>query len=239
MNKIWQIINYNPADRHVYFLLLSSPVLLTIYRYFGAAKNFTQYFPSLLQSPTGEMHAVIFQFSVFFLLMFVLPLFYIKSYWKKPLRDFGFQKGDFRWGLFFVLIAVPAFVLPFTYAGSIQLPVQSEYPLAKVLLANHELLPVYLISYALFYYVAWEFFFRGFLLFGLAERFGGLNAILIQTISSCLVHIDKPAVEIIGSIPVGILFGIVALRTKSFWYVFLVHAAIGISTDLFIIFNHR
>ncbi|HLG33475.1 MAG TPA: CPBP family intramembrane glutamic endopeptidase [Bacteroidia bacterium] len=239
MKKIRQIINYNPADRHIYFLLISAPVLLTIYRYFGEAKDFNQYFPSLLQSASGEVYATILQFSGFFLLMFLFPVFYAKYIWKKPLKDFGMEAGDFRWGLLFALISIPVIVLPFSYAGSFQPTVQAEYPLSKTLLAHHELLPIYVISYSLFYYIAWEFFFRGFLLFGLAEKFGGVNAILIQTISSCLVHIDKPAVEIIGSIPVGILFGIVALRTKSFWYVFLVHAAIGISTDLFIIFNHR
>jgi membrane protease YdiL (CAAX protease family) len=59
---------------------------------------------------------------------------------------------------------------------------------------------------------------------------------MIQTISSCLIHLGKPESEIIGSIVVGILFGVIALRTRSIWYVFLIHAGIGVLTDLFIIF---
>jgi len=113
-----------------------------------------------------------------------------------------------------------------------------EYPLAKTLLADHSHFVFYEIIYVLFYYVAWEFFFRGFLLFGLKDRFGAVNAILIETISSTLIHIDKPEGEIIGAIVVGILFGMIALRSKSFWYVFLIHASIGVLLDYFIIFYH-
>ncbi|MBF0472368.1 MAG: CPBP family intramembrane metalloprotease, partial [Nitrospirae bacterium] len=63
------------------------------------------------------------------------------------------------------------------------------------------------------------------------------NAILIETISSCLIHIGKPPGETIGSIIVGVIFGLIALRTKSIWYVFILHAVIGVLTDIFIIFG--
>ena len=112
-----------------------------------------------------------------------------------------------------------------------------EYPLAKSLLSDQSNLLLYQSAYIIFYYFGWEFFFRGFLLFGLKDRFGDINAILIQTISSCLIHIGKPEGEILGSIIIGILFGIIALRTRSIWYVFLIHAAIGVFLDLFIIYG--
>jgi membrane protease YdiL (CAAX protease family) len=115
--------------------------------------------------------------------------------------------------------------------------IRNEYPLARILLSHHEWFFAYETAYVIFYYVAWEFFFRGFLLFGLKDRFGNMNAVLIQTISSCLVHIGKPESEIIGSLIVGIIFGAIALRTRSFWYVFILHAAIGVLTDYFIIFS--
>jgi len=114
--------------------------------------------------------------------------------------------------------------------------VRMEYPLAKIFLNDRQGLWFYELMYVVFYYVAWEFYFRGFLLFGLTERFGAVNAILIQTISSCLIHIGKPEGEIIGSIVVGILFGMIALRSRSIRYVFIIHAAIGVLTDIFIIY---
>ena len=167
--------------------------------------------------------------------MFVLPAIYVKWVMKRPLTDFGWGLGDVKYGAKW-LITIPLLVVPLIFIASKMPDLRSEYPLAKSLLGNQSSLLVYESAYVLFYYVAWEFFFRGFLLFGLRERYGDVAAVLIQTISSCLVHIDKPEGEIIGSIVVGILFGMIALRSKSIWYVFLIHASIGVLTDLFIIY---
>ena len=68
------------------------------------------------------------------------------------------------------------------------------------------------------------------------KKYGIVAAILIQTISSCLVHIDKPVGEILGSMPFGIAFGIVAINTRSIWVVLFLHALLGMLTDTLIIF---
>ncbi len=185
----------------------------------------------------GDLMARYWQFGVFFVLMFILPLLYMKFGMKQPLRDFGWGLGDIKYGLKW-LISIPVIVVPVIYLASKMPGMRVEYPLAKSLLTNQSHFVFYEIIYILFYYMAWEFFFRGFLLFGLKDRFGAVNAILIETISSTLVHIDKPEGEIIGAIVVGILFGMIALRSKSIWYVFLIHASIGVILDYFIIFYH-
>ncbi len=120
-------------------------------------------------------------------------------------------------------------------ASSIE-PVLGEYPLPRTLLVDQSMLLFYFFIYTFLYYLPWEFFYRGVLLFGLKGKYGVITAILIQTISSCLVHIDKPFVEILGSIPFGIAFGIIAYNSRSIWVVVLLHALLGIMTDIFIIF---
>ncbi|MBN2638006.1 MAG: CPBP family intramembrane metalloprotease [Bacteroidales bacterium] len=228
-------IVFEKKDIPVYVLLLSAPVLLTLYRYHGYPQYFYDYFPSAKTLVNGDILARYWQFAVFFVLMFILPALYIKFGLKKSLYDFGWGLGDVKYGAKW-LITIPFVVVPIIYLSSKMPDVRAEYPLAKSFLTNQHGLFTYELAYILLYYVAWEFFFRGFLLFGLRKRFGDINAILIQTISSCLVHIDKPEGEIIGSIFVGILFGIIALRSRSIWYVFLIHISIGVLTDLFIIY---
>ncbi|MBE0651214.1 MAG: CPBP family intramembrane metalloprotease [Bacteroidales bacterium] len=230
-------ITFEKKDIHVYVLLLSAPVLLTLYRYHGYPQFFYSYFPTYKTMPGGDLIARYWQFGVFFILMFILPLLYMKLGMKKPMRDFGWGLGDIKYGLTW-LIGIPLIVVPLIYIASKMPGMRVEYPLAKSLITDPSPFVVYEIIYVLFYYVAWEFFFRGFLLFGLKDRFGAVNAILIETISSTLVHIDKPEGEIIGAIVVGILFGMIALRSKSIWYVFLIHASIGVLLDYFIIFHH-
>ncbi len=233
--KLFGNIDFRKEDIHYYVMLLSAPVLLTLYRYHGYPEYFFQYFPQYAHAPEGDLYARIWQFGVFFFLMFVIPVLYIKGVMKASLKDFGWGLGDIKYGSKW-LITIPLLVVPLIYISSKMPDVRAEYPLAKSLLTDQSHLFVYELLYILLYYVAWEFFFRGFLLFGLKEKFGAFNAVLIQTISSCLVHIDKPEGEIIGSIFIGILFGLIALRSRSIWYVFLLHISIGVLTDLFIIY---
>ncbi len=217
-----------------YLLLLSAPVLLSIYRYYLYNDNFASYFPNFKNSPILDYYANIFQFIGFFVLMFIIPLLLVKFVFKENLGDYGLRFGNYQLGLKW-LLALPLIAIVLFFA--VKSPdISAEYPLAKSIITNHSLIISYEAAYLIFYYLAWEFFFRGFLIFGLAPKFGAMNAILIQTISSCLIHIGKPAGEILGSIVVGILFGIIAYKTKSIWYVLILHAAIGILTDLFLVF---
>lgn len=231
------MLDYTTKDVHYYILLLSAPILLTFYRYFSYPENIFKYFPSLLTSAEGTVMGYKWHFFGFFILMFLVPALHVFFFWRKSFDDLGWGLGDKKFGIKFTIITLIFMVLPVAYLGSSDLSVVSEYPLAKVLLTEKNLVWGYHLAYVLFYYVAWEFYFRGYLLFGLKEKYGAVAAILIQTISSCLIHIDKPFSEIFLSIPVGIFLGMVALRSRSFWYAFLVHATLGVLTDLFIIFK--
>lgn len=68
-----------------------------------------------------------------------------------------------------------------------------------------------------------EFLFRGYLLFSLEKEVGRIPAILLHAIPYMLVHIGKPPLEVPYSFFVGLLFGYMALKTKSIMPSFLVH----------------
>jgi membrane protease YdiL (CAAX protease family) len=88
----------------------------------------------------------------------------------------------------------------------------------------------YEIGYAL-YFLGWEYFFRGFLTLGLYDKFG-FNAVLVSNIPFVLLHSGKPLPEAVGSILGGLVLGVIAIRTRSFWYGFFLHGAIAVSMDL-------
>ena len=70
--------------------------------------------------------------------------------------------------------------------------------------------------------VGWEFFFRGWILFGYARKFGP-EALWLQAVPFALAHIGKPEIETLSTIFGGFAFGWVAWRTRSFLYPFLIH----------------
>jgi membrane protease YdiL (CAAX protease family) len=68
-----------------------------------------------------------------------------------------------------------------------------------------------------------EVCFRGVLLFGLLPRVGRPVAIGLSVLPYGLVHLEKPLLEALGSVPVGLSLGAVALWTRSIWYGVLLH----------------
>ena len=81
------------------------------------------------------------------------------------------------------------------------------------------------------YMFSWEFFFRGFMLFGLERKFGNYT-LLIQTIPFAVMHYSKPLPEAIGSVIAGVLLGILALETRSFIYGAAIHWLVAMTMDI-------
>ncbi|MBW1883608.1 MAG: CPBP family intramembrane metalloprotease, partial [Deltaproteobacteria bacterium] len=81
------------------------------------------------------------------------------------------------------------------------------------------------VAYESFYlvkWVAWEFFFRGFMLFGFKKDFGN-RAVLISTIPFVLMHFGKPQAEVYASLAAGFILCWIALRSRSIWPGVLLH----------------
>ena len=83
------------------------------------------------------------------------------------------------------------------------------------------------------YLFCWEFFFRGYLLFGLQRSLGSVAAVILQAAAFGLLHYGKP--EMIPSFAGGIILGILALRAKSFFPCFVLHWGVSISLDVLVV----
>jgi membrane protease YdiL (CAAX protease family) len=90
-------------------------------------------------------------------------------------------------------------------------------------------------AYEAFYLVkwtSWEFFFRGFMLFGFLREFG-TRAVLISTIPFTLVHLGKPEPEVFSAFLGGLILCSIALRAKSIWPGVFLHAMVATTMDFF------
>jgi len=215
------------------WILLIVPVLLTLWIYFGKQDFFDTSFASMINLWNQDFYSTVYEYLCSFIFMFGIPIIFLKFFFKDKLIDYGFKKGDFDFGLKFCLFSIPIIIV-LMYIGAGTASVQMEYPLAKSVRNDINYLIIIEIFY-LIYYISWEFLFRGFMLFGLEKKYGALIAILIQTIPSTIIHIGKPFEETLGAVIAGLIFGYLALRTRSIFYPFLLHALLGISTDIFVI----
>ncbi len=222
------------GDWKIKILLLSVPVILLVYIYHGMDEAFARYFSHLSNLYYFDVYRYVYQFLATLVLFFLFPLIIIKLVFKEKLKNYGLSLGDKRYGLRFIIITIPLIVTPIIFLASRMPQVRAEYPLSKLVQDNASVFLLYEFSYVLLYYVGWEFFFRGYMLFGLREKFGDTYAILLQVIPSALLHFNKPESEFLGSIVLGIVLGYLALRTRSILYPLIIHSCIGVFTDLFV-----
>jgi membrane protease YdiL (CAAX protease family) len=217
-------------------ILLSIPVLLALYVRFGMAPNFDFFFGSLIGDPTLESFLRIFYQNIsIFLLLFLVPLVIIRARFREPLSAFGLTTGDKKFGykvVFISLIPISVgLILGAAMPGLRPPSFHDLYPAIPAVAGNVWLFLLNALV-LVFFYAAFEFFYRGYVLFGLKEKFGAAAAILIQAIPSVLIHFDRPDGEFFISIPAEIFFGWLALRTGSVWYGFLIHLFVGIGIEL-------
>jgi uncharacterized protein len=189
-------------DWKVITTILSSTLLLVI-----------QSYGTIIQNHTWS--SIVFYFLV--------PMFLIVIIYRQPARQFGFQLGDWKTG--FTLTLLACLFLRILMHWIAQLPAFNAYysPLynntSDVIV--HQGLELF----------AWEFFFRGFLLFSLYQVCGPY-ALILQAVPFTIAHFGKPELETLSCIFGGTAFGWLAWRTKSFLYPFLVHWFLGSITIL-------
>ena len=181
-----------------------------------------------------ELTSVLYTFSSSLILLGLLPTLMIKFVFHEPLSLYGVRLGDWQWGLKAFLILAPV-MMALTFPSSRMGSFTAEYPLYKGAGVSPSNFMFYSLLY-IAYYIGWEFFFRGYMQFGLGKRLGDWNAIFVQTLASSLLHIGKPDAEIYSSILGGIVWGMVVFRTRSLLPALLLHWLLGICLDAFIIY---
>ena len=161
--------------------------------------------------------------------IYVCTPFLVYLVFKHSPEDFGISLGNPRVWLkdvivFYVLFLI-ILVIAFKFTN-----LKNIYPLYRKS-AHTMSYFLYFQLVQMWYMLGWEFFFRGFMLFGL-ERTFGRTAVLVQAIPFAIAHFKKPQIEAYGSIFAGIFLGLMGLRARSFLPCFLLHYLILLTADI-------
>jgi membrane protease YdiL (CAAX protease family) len=150
----------------------------------------------------------------------ILPLLVVILLLRRNPLDFGLGAG--LWRIWLPHVAVACALAIILAISAARIPAFREYyggtrgsAAGRIALVMINLLAV-------------EFMFRGFILFGLKERFGG-GAVLVQMVPFALLHLHKPGLEAAGCVLSGIYFGYLAWRTGSLWPVYIIHCFVALS----------
>lgn len=219
-------------DGRVTVLIVSSVLLLTLQRYhphlvLDALEQLSnqvwfqpvyRLLPPILLNELSHISWLSLDLMLFCLFA---PLAIIGILWRESPAAYGVQVGNWKLGLLLTLGGI-ALMAPILWLVARTPAFQAYYSHMKLAW------PALAFDNALHLF-SWEFFFRGFLLFGLARRYGD-DAIFLQAIPFAIAHFGKPELETLSTIFGGAAFGYVALKTNSMLYPFLVHWFVQVFT---------
>jgi hypothetical protein len=171
-----------------------------------------------------------------FVVLFGVTALFIKFVLKGKLSDYGLQWGNVetwaKWSALFLFVMVFGILIA-AKLGSFQ----SYYSYHRWAAQSASNFLLFAAGWGV-YFFAWEFFFRGFMLFGLARSLGKL-AIYIQMVPFVMMHYNKPALESYGAIIAGVALGLMSYRSKSFIGCWLLHWLIAVAMYAVVLFGFK
>jgi hypothetical protein len=179
-------------------------------------------------------------------LVVLVPILVIKLVFKEKLSDYGLglpPAGRRRFAVITVLLLLAIWTPLFTNAAT-NADMQAAYPVWKKFSSVGDFLLYELCS--LPFFIAIEFMFRGFLMYGLArpDRRSGAdggfdrlqwNALIIQMLAYMTWHLGKPLNEVAGLPIWGFVAGTLILACRSIWPITLVHWTLNVYLDWMIL----
>jgi membrane protease YdiL (CAAX protease family) len=149
---------------------------------------------------------------------------------RRPVREFGLGVGLPRRWLVDTGISFAVLLPLIAWAASLP-SFRHSYPYFAVMRVSAGWFAAGL-TVRLAYMFAWEFLFRGLILFGFERRAGPAAGIAASTLPFVLMHFGKPGIEVYSSAAAGVVLGIIALRGRSFLPCWLLHFAAAATLDL-------
>jgi len=154
----------------------------------------------------------------------VPPVLYLRFVMRRPIIDMGFSTAGLIKHLpIYVLFAIVVIPLVVLVSGTPHF--LSSYPMARETAVHWKTLLVWEILYAI-QFVALEFFFRGFMIFGPARVLGAW-VVPAMTVPYMMIHFQKPYLETTGAVIAGLSLGMVALKTRSIYAGMVLHITVA------------
>jgi len=211
-------------------VLVLVSVLLIVKRYYGRSKGFRLLFGDMAKAwPMQSIWTYLYANAFSLIIYFLIPSLFIYFVFRERIQDYGFRLkgvGQYKW----LYLAMFLIVLPLVIVASRWPAFIRKYPFYPNAGNSWSEFFIWETAYGL-YFVALEFFCRGFMLFALA-RYLGAYAIFVMVVPYVMIHFGKPLAETFGSVIAGAALGTLALRTRSIFGGVLIHVTIAWAMDI-------
>ena len=216
------------------YLTASATWLMVLYHHHGGTSSAPPWWiegcEELLGLGVVQFYQHLWAHSCAVVLLMIIPLLicWVGEGWSP--RDLGFRiKG--AGPELAVVVGLWVLMIPVVYVVHTGDAFQRVYPRLAAADTSMELYFLFE-GFYLVKWIAWEFFFRGFMLFGFQKDFMQ-RSVLISTIPFALMHYGKPELEMASAVIAGLVLCFIALRSKSIWPGVLLHWLVASTMDFF------
>lgn len=217
------------TKRKVYFISICVLMLQIISWLFASPKFYSDNFSHQNNAFNSSIASYLYWFISDIIILLIIPLLIIKINFKERIIDYGINFRNFSKGSKITMISVVVILIIIWLVSSFADLSQLH---SQINLFDSSVSVILLFEILLLIYVfAWEFIWRGFMIFGLEKQFG-MNVIWIQMIPFVLLHYNKNMYEVIGAIFGGLFLGLLSYKTRSIIYGVIIHYTMFVTADL-------
>jgi membrane protease YdiL (CAAX protease family) len=239
-------------------VIFFTAVFIILFMFFGKTQEnleLVRHLPILRRLPGDyPQYVLYFTLSLFFLGFFPYITAVLSG---KQLYEIGLARPRPLFERKITYTLVVAVIIVFGVSNAYNNEIYDYYPLSESLIHSIEehgfhYFAMHTFIYLFMFYLPWELTFRGLLVFPFIYQFCSeeelaadkwqlnpkiITIAVIQTVPSSLLHFGHPVLESLGAIAFGFFMAYVVVKTRSIFWSLAMHAGIGISLDLIIIFR--
>jgi membrane protease YdiL (CAAX protease family) len=225
-----ELIQWDNKDLEMLVAVGLTTVGLVIYWFLALVEGVKKNFEKKYGKEKSLIAWVIYQKQVGVLFLGILPAIacfivfpdFDWKYYGMTLQNFGSSM--------LYLLGVAVIIVPLTLISARKPDTIATYPQIRTLNWTPGLVALNTLNWSM-YLLAYEFLFRGILLFLLVPVIGVWPAIIINTSLYSATHIPKGAKETISAIPFGIALCFITLDTGSIFVAFVAHVLLSQLND--------
>lgn len=156
----------------------------------------------------------------------ILSLIFIPDY---SLADYGliYKPETVVFSVFWA-VGLIMLIIPLAYFNAKKPRNLVKYPEIRAKIWNRKIVVMNAMGWAM-YLFAYEFLFRGVLLFPLAKHLGAWTAVAINIAMYSANHIAKGSDETFGAIMLGFVLCLLALKSGTIWTAYFVHITLALT----------
>jgi membrane protease YdiL (CAAX protease family) len=227
---------WNSFDSAFVICILALATGFMAYFFISKSEKLKNYFSIKFGNNKSEVRWVLFERLIGVFFYGIVPALIIIIGFNKSLSDYGFSFENRLLSIYWILGLSPV-LIAMNYFNCSKPDNLAMYPQIRASEWNIQLLILSALSW-IAYLLAYEFMFRGYLLFISLEYLGVWPSIALNITIYALVHVPKGYKEAIGAIPLGIVLAIITIKTGNIWVAFVVHVVLALSNEWFSLKAH-